>query len=305
MTFDEILDRLETNDVHDFQREALQEAIKIQEDITPALLDIIAFSANNPEWLKENPGYMGFIYALFLLAQFKEEKTYPLIIKYVSSFNNDDDALENVGDFITEDLGGILASICGGDLNPIKHVIENPKINDYVRSAAIEALIVLYKHDLLTRVELIDYFSSLFNTKLEQKETDVWSSLASHCCDIHPDELYDDLVECFDKGYINLYIIDKDDIDRSHQESKAQVLARLKSNTHLQIITDVIKTMEWWACFNPKTTSSNTSIRSGLSTPFVEDGDIFTPTNKKKPKVGRNDPCPCGSGKKFKKCCLH
>jgi uncharacterized protein YecA (UPF0149 family) len=22
------------------------------------------------------------------------------------------------------------------------------------------------------------------------------------------------------------------------------------------------------------------------------------------PTVGRNDPCPCGSGKKFKKCCL-
>ena len=24
----------------------------------------------------------------------------------------------------------------------------------------------------------------------------------------------------------------------------------------------------------------------------------------KGPKVGRNDPCPCGSGKKYKKCCL-
>ena len=23
------------------------------------------------------------------------------------------------------------------------------------------------------------------------------------------------------------------------------------------------------------------------------------------PKVGRNDPCPCGSGRKYKKCCLH
>ena len=22
-------------------------------------------------------------------------------------------------------------------------------------------------------------------------------------------------------------------------------------------------------------------------------------------KIGRNDPCPCGSGKKFKRCCLH
>ncbi|HEY5790479.1 MAG TPA: UPF0149 family protein [Gammaproteobacteria bacterium] len=26
---------------------------------------------------------------------------------------------------------------------------------------------------------------------------------------------------------------------------------------------------------------------------------------RSEPKVGRNDPCPCGSGKKYKKCCLH
>ena len=27
------------------------------------------------------------------------------------------------------------------------------------------------------------------------------------------------------------------------------------------------------------------------------------PVRKTEPKVGRNDPCPCGSGKKYKKCC--
>jgi len=27
-------------------------------------------------------------------------------------------------------------------------------------------------------------------------------------------------------------------------------------------------------------------------------------TEKLKKKIGRNDPCPCGSGRKFKKCCL-
>ena len=27
------------------------------------------------------------------------------------------------------------------------------------------------------------------------------------------------------------------------------------------------------------------------------------PVRREQPKVGRNDPCPCGSGKKFKKCC--
>jgi len=35
----------------------------------------------------------------------------------------------------------------------------------------------------------------------------------------------------------------------------------------------------------------------------------ISPTGKqmarKPPKVGRNEPCPCGSGKKFKKCCLN
>lgn len=28
------------------------------------------------------------------------------------------------------------------------------------------------------------------------------------------------------------------------------------------------------------------------------------PLRRAKPKVGRNDPCPCGSGKKYKQCCL-
>ena len=37
-----------------------------------------------------------------------------------------------------------------------------------------------------------------------------------------------------------------------------------------------------------------------------EDEEIFevlTPFVREEPKIGRNDPCPCGSGKKYKKCC--
>ncbi len=32
-------------------------------------------------------------------------------------------------------------------------------------------------------------------------------------------------------------------------------------------------------------------------------GGQRAPVTREAPKVGRNDPCPCGSGKKFKKCC--
>lgn len=31
---------------------------------------------------------------------------------------------------------------------------------------------------------------------------------------------------------------------------------------------------------------------------------MFHTLKRIKPKIGRNEPCPCGSGKKYKKCCL-
>ena len=41
--------------------------------------------------------------------------------------------------------------------------------------------------------------------------------------------------------------------------------------------------------------------------PFINPNyDIdFNQPKRTEPKVGRNDPCPCGSGKKYKKCCLN
>ena len=34
-----------------------------------------------------------------------------------------------------------------------------------------------------------------------------------------------------------------------------------------------------------------------------DEGIAKKPVKREDNKVGRNDPCPCGSGKKFKKCC--
>jgi len=40
--------------------------------------------------------------------------------------------------------------------------------------------------------------------------------------------------------------------------------------------------------------------------PFLPDNEegASQPWQRQSPKIGRNDPCPCGSGKKYKKCCL-
>ncbi len=36
---------------------------------------------------------------------------------------------------------------------------------------------------------------------------------------------------------------------------------------------------------------------------FCDGKQIQAPVRRSEPKIGRNDPCTCGSGKKFKKCC--
>ena len=53
-----------------------------------------------------------------------------------------------------------------------------------------------------------------------------------------------------------------------------------------------------WAAWMPE-------IGATYARRFREDGSVKGETVRKTlDKVGRNDPCPCGSGKKFKKCCI-
>ena len=53
------------------------------------------------------------------------------------------------------------------------------------------------------------------------------------------------------------------------------------------------KRQQRWADIDDASDTDSWDERSPPVT-FLRDG----------PKIGRNDPCPCGSGKKYKKCCL-
>ena len=59
---------------------------------------------------------------------------------------------------------------------------------------------------------------------------------------------------------------------------------------------DIQRQREW-------TTKSIAPYASSSTTPIF-DGPVAQPVRSVVKKVGRNEPCPCGSGKKYKKCCL-
>jgi hypothetical protein len=59
-----------------------------------------------------------------------------------------------------------------------------------------------------------------------------------------------------------------------------------------------------WRFYDPEEIAERQARWVEEETDQDEDEPVVQPYTRDAPKVGRNDPCPCGSGKKYKKCCL-
>jgi hypothetical protein len=64
-------------------------------------------------------------------------------------------------------------------------------------------------------------------------------------------------------------------------------------------LDDLVGRLSTWASFQPEKPRESVRRPAGTLVP-----DAASPARNPYRDVGRNDPCPCGSGKKFKKCCL-
>jgi len=228
---------------------------------------------------------------MYLLAQFREQTAYPLLVKFFSTPG--DLCLDTTGDVVTEDLGRILASVCHNDLEPIKRIIEDPAVNEYVRSACLRTLTILVAEEQLSREQVVDYFRSLFDGKLECEPDFIWSARVVACCDLYPEELVQDIERAYDDDLVDLFHVRMESVRDILAESQEEAPHRA-SQRRGGLIEDTVAEMNWWACFKKNADAPTTAYPTTAKQPVV-----------KGKKVGRNDPCPCGSGKKYKKCCLH
>ena len=72
-----------------------------------------------------------------------------------------------------------------------------------------------------------------------------------------------------------------------------------------QIFDDMMNTIsEETSQYLLKAEVRQNTERKQVAKPITNNKSDGTTTKKtKKEKIGRNDPCPCGSGKKYKQCC--
>ena len=273
-----------------FEREAVRAAVEQREEITPELLRMLEETVERAAELAPQGDWIGHLYAMCLVAQFREVRAYPLVVRFGRLPR---ELLRSLcGDFLTEDYANVLASVSGGDVSAIQSLIEDESVDVRVRSVAFDSLSVLVAEGQRSRVEIVDYLRRLFRGGLERRRSPVWASLVCCSCDLYPEELLPDIEQAFRDGLIDPTEVGMDSVLGDLAEGKERMLARLRNDCRFRMIDDAAAYMEKWYRDDVRTAASVKWSPALVTSPV-----------RSTPKVGRNDPCPCESGKKYKKCC--
>lgn len=100
----------------------------------------------------------------------------------------------------------------------------------------------------------------------------------------------------FDRGVIDEGMVDQECFTEALEKSSpAECLKKLRKEMAYRLPENIHGRLEKWADFQDDWEPHRAPGDNFALTPLVRDTE----------KTGRNDPCPCGSGKKYKKCCLH
>lgn len=298
MNVGEIIEHLEWFD-GEFEKEAVEVAIAQRDEVIPELLLVLEEIAG-PETAAEldaDGDYMAHLYAMFLLSQFRETRAYPLMARIAQLPSELLDSL--LGDIITEDYGRFLASTCDGNLEGFQSIIENPDANEWVRGAALSGLVTLVATGIKSREEILGYFAELFHGKLTDKNEIVWSELVCFAADLYATELLGEIEKAYELELVDPQYVGLDEVRRDLARGLDWAMEELARDSHRKLIDDTVKEMAGWASFDKEEQLKEKALMA------LNQSREDSPTGFKRvaPKIGRNDPCPCASGKKYKKCC--
>jgi hypothetical protein len=300
MSPDEIIVQL-TRVQNRIPREALHAAEEHRAELTPRLLGSLAEVIARPEIVQEDPDWQLPFFAMYLLAAWRETKAHPLLLGFLRLPG--DQPVDLSGDIVTQDMNRMLAQTAGGETAGIVALTRDPAVNEWARLAGVRSLTLLTAWGELPRATLIAHYRDLITMAGPPPSLDDPEPLLAEiaCCvlDVGLVELREELVVLFDRGWI----------DESIVGSRDEFLADLDRG-HLRPaeppFTDVAEAIRWWACFeNDRRSASVPRPRPQPVPPPVPDlgQGVLPKPHRAPPKVGRNEPCPCGSGKKYKKCC--
>lgn len=227
---------------------------------------------------------------LHLLGQRRETRAF---LPLVALLRQDGEMLEAaLGDTLTETLPRILVAVFDGDPTALENMIADPKVDPTCRWSAIDAFLGLHLNGAVDAARAARLLARIADAAFEPEDM-AWIGWLNACALLDDPDLNDRARRAMREGRIVSPEFGVAEFDRARAE-RAAAAARLREDS--APIADAVALLEQWYGY----TEAGIAARRKAATLGLSVGrDTHVDPYR---DIGRNDPCPCGSGRKYKKC---
>jgi hypothetical protein len=223
-----------------------------------------------------------------LLGEWRQKAAYRPLARLLRLPRRDVDAI--FGDGITTTSHRVMTSVFDGDPEPLYDIILDPNAEQFIRAGMCEALAMI-----TLRENSIGQWQAVSSATLSSRFGHKPSAA------LGMSELKLLVKKAFDRGFIDSHILGFDyfekDLSRGIEHPGE---ARRPGDHRYALFGDTIDELSGWYCFTEQYRDDQARWRRQAEADSARSQHLENPFKG----VGRNDPCPCGSGEKFKKCCL-
>jgi hypothetical protein len=190
---------------------------------------------------------------------------------------------DEMGDWITEDFPSVIATFGPEIFNQISKTIADTTIDEWIRVGLARSLRMISTTFSDLREKSAKMLKEVVSQ--EKKNRNTRTLLTIELAYFKDRESFSFIKQLFIDGLLDKSVLTYDEFCDVY-EGKNDYLESDKIKNPLHIFKE--------DSFYRMTNSGN----------FLEKQVVDTNSNTLSRKIGRNDPCPCGSEKKYKKCCM-
>ncbi|AQS35239.1 SEC-C motif-containing protein [Shewanella psychrophila] len=313
MKLDEIITTLSRGDLTELPVDALLAARDQWSELLPVIDDLMQqFIAK--EALTDPESNLLF-FGICLIIDRKQFSCFDSLI-YLTNKDDCNAPLDKLlGDFIASDLSTAYYILAQGKPEQLGYLVSSDQAGELVKMAALSALFSQLHTGQIDRETLNHSIQGFIDSLVKNNHSIALFELINLLISNQFNQYHSQFV-----GYVESKVIDEGPaenqciIDWDNQSiGYSEWESGLISGEY-----DVIDSLSQWAGFNAESEMNDEELLAIFgemmessdelgyidSENFPEMGDIQLPFIADI-QAGRNDPCPCGSGKKYKKCCLN
>ncbi len=269
--------------IHDFAtasnalpRDAMQWSLANWDVAGPRFTALVEGYASGADTAEQTERALFFV--LHLLAERRETAAFVPLCRILADAETADLVL---GEGLTQTLCGLLISLFDGDAAPLQALVEMAAADDFVREGALLALAYLTRTGRWPGEAMRAYLRRL-RQELPQESHTVWLGWVLAVAHLGYADLAGEAETLLRTGLVPEGIMGPGDFWRDLRRALDDP-ADMAGFDHDNVgpFTDAVGELSRW-----------------------HDEPAPAPVVNPLRGVGRNDPCPCGSGRKYKKCCL-